>query len=147
MRTKARIGIMLVALTATATMPFGTQSAQAGRSTAQTAFAAIPTCTGVTWKNIGNYEVGVPTYGGSTNCTLSTNSAFVTPTKILQGALNDCNRHAGLVVDGIYGTRTKAAVQAVQPSGQKDGIYGPVTGHAMLWPSYTFPRVTCIRAI
>jgi murein L,D-transpeptidase YcbB/YkuD len=117
---------------------------------ADAAEAAWPTCTGVSVKDFGSWEVEVPTHNGSTNCALSTSSAFVAPTKTLQNALNDCNLHAGLRVDGIYGSNTKAAVLNFQRSKSgltRDGIYGPQTGHAMSWPSYTFPQIRCFNAV
>ncbi|MFD7436037.1 peptidoglycan-binding protein [Streptomyces sp. NPDC059861] len=59
--------------------------------------------------------------------------------KALQGAINHCyNSIPNLVVDGIYGDATRAAVRAVQTQHRihVDGEYGPDTYYAMMFPAY-----------
>jgi hypothetical protein len=60
-----------------------------------------------------------------------------TAIKALQRNLNYCY-HAGLVVDGLYGSKTRAAVLRVQRLHPitADGIYGPQTRSAMRWRMY-----------
>jgi Putative peptidoglycan binding domain len=52
----------------------------------------------------------------------------------LQSNLNLCYA-ANLTNDGIFGSRTKAALQAAQRSDRADddGVYGPVTRRAITW--------------
>jgi peptidoglycan hydrolase-like protein with peptidoglycan-binding domain len=83
-------------------------------------------------------HVRVPTVGnGSGNwvCDLGPGNDSVAVQR-LQIALNQCNLHAGLAVDGIYGSLTGAAVRAVQNHDgvPADGVFGPVTAFAMQWP-------------
>jgi peptidoglycan hydrolase-like protein with peptidoglycan-binding domain len=94
---------------------------------------------------IGN--VRVPTVGnGSGNwvCELGPGNDGVAVAR-LQIALDDCNLHAGLAVDDDYGPLTEAAVEAVQEhySVPVDGIWGPVTGFAMLWPAAGSNGTSC----
>jgi hypothetical protein len=55
------------------------------------------------------------------------------PNKAIQQALNDCNG-ANLVVDGVYGALTDAAIRSVQSS---RGRYGPQTRDYMKWSTLT----------
>jgi peptidoglycan hydrolase-like protein with peptidoglycan-binding domain len=84
-------------------------------------------------------DVRVPTVGnGSGNwvCELGPGNDSVAVAR-LQIALDECNLHAGLAVDDDYGPLTEAAVEAVQAhyNVPEDGVWGPVTGFAMLWPA------------
>jgi peptidoglycan hydrolase-like protein with peptidoglycan-binding domain len=86
----------------------------------------------------GNDLVRVPTIGTGTGnwvCELGPGNAGPAVAR-LQIALNDCNRHAKLTVDGIYGPDTEAAVVAVQQHEPVtvDGIYGQMTAAYMTWP-------------
>jgi hypothetical protein len=60
------------------------------------------------------------------------------PNKAIQQALNDCNG-ANLVVDGVYGALTDAAIRSVQSSRgiTVDGRYGPQTRDYMKWSTLT----------
>jgi len=62
--------------------------------------------------------------------------------RALQWNLNSCYR-AGLVVDGSYGPRTRAAVQKVQRQYglTADGVYGPATRSAMNWRLYNYSKM------
>lgn len=61
-----------------------------------------------------------------------------TAIQVLQRNLNFCYG-TKLAVDGIYGSRTRAAVRAVQIKHRLvvDGIYGPKTRSAMNWRLYS----------
>ncbi|NIK56581.1 peptidoglycan-binding domain-containing protein [Kribbella shirazensis] len=61
-----------------------------------------------------------------------------TAIQVLQRNLNFCYG-TKLAVDGIYGSRTRAAVRAVQTKHRLvvDGIYGPKTRSAMNWRLYS----------
>ncbi|MFE7075245.1 peptidoglycan-binding protein [Streptomyces sp. NPDC057620] len=76
--------------------------------------------------------------GGSYLCWMAygTRGAEV---EALQGAINHChNSVPNLVVDGIYGDATRAAVRAIQTRAgiKADGEYGPDTYAAMSFPAY-----------
>lgn len=102
------------------------------------ASAATPSCNGsvARYGDIERYmtvgKVMVPAAGDSSSCIQGPSTSYKSWVKHIQHNLNMCNG-ANLVVDGYYGDATKAAVKAVQPSGQKDGIYGPVTYSVMKW--------------
>lgn len=55
----------------------------------------------------------------------------------LQRSLQLCNNQV-LIIDGKYGSSTRAAVKAVQTSAgiTADGVYGEQTRRAMAWPQY-----------
>jgi len=111
--------------------------------------AALPMCTTVKSIAIGGDVVEVPSLSnGSTQCTLSVNAYTSAATVRLQRALRYCNLKAQIAVDGAYGPQTKAAVVAFQRSKgiSDDGIYGPVTGHLLRWPSFEFPTTHCLGA-
>ncbi|MFF0264939.1 peptidoglycan-binding protein [Kribbella sp. NPDC004536] len=57
---------------------------------------------------------------------------------VLQRNLNFCYG-SKLAVDGIYGSKTRAAIKAVQSKHHLvvDGIYGPMTRSAMNWRLYS----------
>jgi peptidoglycan hydrolase-like protein with peptidoglycan-binding domain len=92
-------------------------------------------------------HVRVPTVGNGTanwTCDLGPGNDSVAVQR-LQIALNECNLHAGLAVDGIYGSLTGAAVRAVQSHDgvPADGVFGPVTAFAMQWPVVGSNGGTC----
>jgi peptidoglycan hydrolase-like protein with peptidoglycan-binding domain len=92
-------------------------------------------------------HVRVPTIGNGTQnwaCDLGPGNDSVAVQR-LQIALNECNLHAGLAVDGIYGSLTGAAVRAVQNHDgvPADGVFGPVTAFAMQWPVVGSNGGTC----
>ena len=92
-------------------------------------------------------HVRVPTVGNGTQnwaCDLGPGNDSVAVQR-LQIALNECNLHAGLAVDGIYGSLTGAAVRAVQNHDgvPADGVFGPVTAFAMQWPVVGSNGGTC----
>jgi peptidoglycan hydrolase-like protein with peptidoglycan-binding domain len=92
-------------------------------------------------------HVRVPTVGNGTAnwaCDLGPGNDSVAVQR-LQIALNECNLHAGLAVDGIYGSLTGAAVRAVQNHDgvPADGVFGPVTAFAMQWPVVGSNGGTC----
>jgi peptidoglycan hydrolase-like protein with peptidoglycan-binding domain len=62
----------------------------------------------------------------------------------LQAALKTCNGQSGLAVDGDFGTRTKAAVVAVQRAHgiTADGGYGNQTRGVMSWPDNNSTKCT-----
>jgi peptidoglycan hydrolase-like protein with peptidoglycan-binding domain len=100
---------------------------------AEPAFAAT-SCTSNTTRTSGGFRFTLPSTGsGSLNCILAVGNQSVA-VRNLQAHLNACYR-SGLSVDGIYGSRTKAAVQSVQRSVNidDDGIYGPITRSKMKW--------------
>lgn len=74
------------------------------------------------------------TNSGTANCVLGAgNQGYAV--RVLQQALNAC-RGAGLVVDGVYGAKTKTAVKNVQAAFgiTADGVYGPVTRSKPIFP-------------
>jgi peptidoglycan hydrolase-like protein with peptidoglycan-binding domain len=70
-----------------------------------------------------------------------------TAIKALQRNLNYCYG-SKLVVDGKYGSKTKAAVQTMQRRHKvtADGIYGPKTRAAMKWRMYNASQKTWSKA-
>jgi peptidoglycan hydrolase-like protein with peptidoglycan-binding domain len=83
------------------------------------------------------YLARVPTVGldtGNQFCNLAPGNASTAVAR-LQINLDECNLHADLTVDGIFGPDTEAAVLAVQRhyDTTPDGIFGPVTAGAMYW--------------
>jgi peptidoglycan hydrolase-like protein with peptidoglycan-binding domain len=90
---------------------------------------------------INSFRVRVPTVGtgtGNDNCLLGPGNDSTAVAR-LQISLNACDLPAlgvpPLTVDGIYGTKTEQAVQAVQGlyGLPKDGVYGPNTRNVMFW--------------
>ncbi|HET9656097.1 MAG TPA: peptidoglycan-binding domain-containing protein [Kineosporiaceae bacterium] len=113
-----------------------------GVAVAEIAQAATVTCNGRVMKAgmVGRTvvqevygEAGVPTRDGSLACRLtrgdSTGTDLATsPVYWLQLTLNECYG-AELVIDGNYGSKTRAAVMGVQRDAgiEPDGVYGPTT--------------------
>jgi len=94
---------------------------------------------------VGGGQVRIPiqaTGVNNFNCILGNGNAG-NPVSTLQNALNRCNLHAGLTVDGIYGANTAQAVRNVESHFQigVDGVYGPQTGTRMSWPVNGNPSV------
>lgn len=98
--------------------------------------AALPHCDYNTWARIIGTEQAaqIPIHNGLIiDCVMgqgSQSSAVWT----LQLTLNNCYG-AGLALDSIFGSRTKAAlVRAQQSAGTTaDGVYGPKTRKAIVW--------------
>lgn len=80
------------------------------------------------------YLVELPTYNGNSDCIMGP-GAQGAHVRALQNSLRLCNKQDVGTVDGIYGTRTRNAVVAVQRAAgiPDDGVYGPQTRGAMLW--------------
>lgn len=112
--------------------------------------ASYPTCNG--WGVKGSRSVAgewarVPIYWGSSDpqdtwdCVMGV-GAQSDAVGQLQRTLNRCYS-AGLVVDGIFGNRTRSALRAAQSAAgaSPDGVYGPQTRrlikHARSYPSDT----------
>jgi serine/threonine-protein kinase len=87
---------------------------------------------------VGGGQVRIPIQApgvNNFNCVLGLGNAG-NPVSTLQTALNKCNLHAGLTVDGDYGANTRQAVINVQAHFHlsQDGVYGPQTGTSITWP-------------
>jgi peptidoglycan hydrolase-like protein with peptidoglycan-binding domain len=106
--------------------------------------SATPSCAGtslVRGLNLSSLQVSnirVPTSAngnGVFNCLLGAGNAGTAVSR-LQIGLNDCNLHAGLAVDGIYGPATQTAVRNAQRHYgiAADGVYGPQTAAVLRWP-------------
>lgn len=85
-------------------------------------------------------QAGIPSFGTNVDCVLPLNTntgtdTYTSPVFWLQLNLNQCYGQS-LVLDGIYGAKTKAAVMAAQKAASgvtADGIYGPQTRSAIKW--------------
>lgn len=102
----------------------------------QAAAAVSCTSTSLFVDSVGGI-VRIPTVGSNTgnfNCLLGVGNQS-SAVSTLQSALNRCYG-AGLAVDGIYGSQTKAAVQNAQRREgiTADGVYGPQTRDHLHWP-------------
>lgn len=119
---------------------------------APAAHAALPACETAVyawserpdygWNVHRPYMTATNTSVYFTKCTLQ-NGSRGTGVKALQAAINECYKSvlssaglAQLVVDGSYGSKTQAAVKAVQRSHRidPDGVFGPITSSVMKWP-------------
>lgn len=88
------------------------------------------------------YAVRLPSTtrnGAERNCVLGVGNTGDGVYK-LQDALRRCYGQ-NIAHDGAYGTQTANAVRNVQafhgfPAGDRDGVYGPQTRAAMVWPKY-----------
>ena len=94
---------------------------------------------------VGGGQVRIPIQApgvNNFNCVLGIGNAG-NAVSTLQNALNKCNLHAGLTVDGDYGPNTARAVTNVEAHFglQQDGTYGPQTGTHMSWPVNGNPTV------
>ncbi|MFD7158321.1 peptidoglycan-binding protein [Kribbella sp. NPDC059898] len=116
-----------------------------------TAAAALPQCTSARLAPVNrSWGIPMPSLLGSTStaCTLrygdnpyrrsSRTGDPETAILVLQRNLNFCYG-TKLAVDGIYGSKTRAAVRAVQGKHHlvADGVYGPKTRSAMNWRLYS----------
>ena len=108
------------------------------------ASAALPTCNYQSqyWHPVySNYYYFRPTTdwnNNDTNCRLAYgNQAF--GVKALQDSLRSCYNQ-NIAVDGIFGTQTRQAVINVQNFHHltSDGVFGPATSNAMVWPKYNY---------
>lgn len=151
------VGSTLVATSSEAAPASNQQSsalsaAGVSSAAAQTAAAArLEQCLWLQTKPVGNgWAIPVPSVweSGSTNCNLKYGDMprrygpdYVGDPepgiKALQRNLNYCYG-SKLVVDGKFGSKTRAAVQNVQRRHKitVDGVYGPQTRSAMNWRLY-----------
>jgi hypothetical protein len=121
----------------------------AGMVAASGPATAAPSCTGNSTITRSGLSFTLPSVGNNTgnlNCMLGVGNQSVA-VRNLQANLNNCywtgSNASGsrdvfspaLAVDGIYGTRTKAALAAVQRHHgiDDDGIYGPQTRRTILF--------------
>ena len=115
------------------------------------AAAALPQCRGARLVPVNrSWGIPMPSLLGSTSTTCNlmygdnpyrgSNRTGDPETAILvlQRNLNFCYG-SKLAVDGIYGSKTRAAIKAVQSKHRLvvDGIYGPKTRSAMNWRLYS----------
>ena len=134
---KRVIGVMAVLSLLTAVgAVVGTGTAEAAAScTSYTTFYGV--------ESSGYWTQQLPTVGFDTanvNCVLGVGNRG-SAVQTLQHALNVCyvpyDFKPVLKEDGIYGTKTQAAVKAVQSAIgiPHDGVYGPQTRSHLNWPS------------
>jgi peptidoglycan hydrolase-like protein with peptidoglycan-binding domain len=108
--------------------------------------SAQPTCEGTTLVGAaGGGSVRIPTPADGVanfNCLLGLGNAGP-PVARLQIALDHCNRHADVAIDGIYGPQTQTAVMELQMSLglPQDGVFGPFTSSHMKWPVQGHPTI------
>lgn len=156
-RLPVRQAAITLAVAAMAAVPL-TASAASARTTAPASSAqshsdarVLEQCLWAQYKPVGNgWTVHVPSVWESlaTTCNLKYGDLprrygpdYVgdpaSAIKALQRNLNYCYG-ARLVVDGKYGSKTRAAVVRVQRKHRVtvDGIYGPQTRSAMVWRMY-----------
>lgn len=107
------------------------------------AAATYPTCYGKRTAVTKPYSelVYVPAVSstGSTTCDLRMGNYNNEAVKVLQNAINKCNKPqnwAALVVDGDFGQKTKDYLLWAQDirGTVVDGTYGPLTRDAIFWP-------------
>jgi peptidoglycan hydrolase-like protein with peptidoglycan-binding domain len=105
-------------------------------------FESLPACTDFRdFLPDSTIDVWVPTTAdGNGNCVMGPGNQGNAVGK-LQLAIRDCYPGAAAImgpVDKIYGDRTARAVSEVQriEGVRRDGIYGPETKNAMVWPGY-----------
>lgn len=107
------------------------------------ASAAYPTCYGkrTSAVNASSELVWIPAVSstGSVTCDLRMGNYNNEAVKVLQNALNRCNRPQNipaLVVDGDFGQKTKDLLLIAQQIRETpaDGTYGPLTRDAIFWP-------------
>lgn len=129
-----RIATLLAGVAAAAALAVAPAAASQAAVTPQTANVE---CTGVVILPAQDGStVTLPAHNGSSDCFLVINDSG-SGVSSLQAALNICNLHAGLTVDGLFGPKTEAAVVAFQEAHglTPDGGYGNNTRNAMLWPN------------
>jgi peptidoglycan hydrolase-like protein with peptidoglycan-binding domain len=142
-----------LALAATAALALASGITLLPVLTSAPAASATPTCTGtslVEGLNLSTLKVSsirVPTSANGNkvyNCLLGPGNAGTAVSR-LQIGLNDCNLHAGLAVDGIYGTATETAVKNAQSHYgiAADGVYGPQTAAVLRWPIAGSTAIIC----
>jgi hypothetical protein len=108
----------------------------AGMSTTTASAASYPTCNGKKTYAIGSGTITLPYHKGtgSKDCILAygTQGAAV---EALQSSLRTCYKYNSVIVDGIFGDKTLAALKKVQDAEDVDvdGVYGPDTRKAMKW--------------
>jgi peptidoglycan hydrolase-like protein with peptidoglycan-binding domain len=141
-----RAGRLAAAFAALAAVPFVVVAAASPAG-------AAASCTSTSKFFVGDRPFTIPTVGtntGNYNCVLGIGNQSGA-VRNLQGHLNSCywsgstvpgHRSAfstALVVDGIYGSRTAAAVAAAQRSHgiADDGVYGPQTRRTILFRTDT----------
>lgn len=108
----------------------------AGMSTTTASAASYPTCNGSKSFAYGSGSYTHPYHksSGSTNCILA-NGNQSDAVKTLQSSLRNCYDYTSVVVDGVFGDKTEAALEKVQAKEkvEDDGVYGPNTRKAMKW--------------
>ncbi|NUT35959.1 MAG: hypothetical protein HOV79_23130 [Hamadaea sp.] len=128
--TAAAAGAILVGATLTMASP-------------ATAALPYPTCygkrTAATFPDGALVYVPAVSSTGSTSCDLRMGNYNNEAVKVLQNAINKCNKPqnwAALVVDGDFGQKTKDYLLWAQEirGTTVDGTYGPLTRDSLFWP-------------
>ena len=104
-------------------------------STFSTATISKGYCNKSSTATVKGWSLHIPTINDDYRCILkSGRSNKKPPVKAIQTDLNKCYGRK-LAVDGIYGSKTKAAVKYAQGQAKtrKDGVYGPDTANAIKW--------------
>ena len=96
--------------------------------------AATPTCTSIYVVHSGNTYANYPANGNNIACLMGSRNSGVA-VRALQRGLNKCYG-SGLKVDGIFGSRTAAALKVAQRQAgvDPDGVYGPQTAVSIKFP-------------
>ena len=107
---------------------------------ANPAAASAPYCRSSTWQATSQRTVLVPSVNGSWRCYMG-RGAHSAAVSALQRSLNACYATVigtRLRVDGVFGSRTQAALLRVQRKLhiRRDGIYGPQTALSMRHLAY-----------
>lgn len=101
------------------------------------ASAGLPTCRGISTFSAGNKYLYAPTTQTNSwniNCVLAYGNSNDAVEEI-QRSLRVCYGQTQIVVDGIYGPKTRSAVRWMQGQigAAQDGVFGPETARKMEW--------------
>jgi len=107
--------------------------------------AATPTCTSIYVVRSGSTYANYPANGNNIACLMGVNNSG-TAVRALQRGLNKCYS-AGLKVDGIFGSKTAAALRVAQRRAgvDDDGVYGPQTAVSINFPYYNSSTDAYVR--